>query len=372
MVQHSSFVSSSGVEEHFFAATAISGSFFEEEAAALLAAYDAALRQAGCGEDTSILLRFHLSDVTNQAGILRSLLAGRREFISVVGQPPAAGARIALEAWHWKGGRPVRRLRGGTLDLALSHYRVFLHQLESTVPGDSLLQTEAEFASLETALAEHDGNVEANTQRTWLYCRDVDNHYAGLVRGRNEYFALHGLNRDTHYIASTGIGAEMPDPKRLIKMDSINFFGLAREQITYLAAPEFLSPTQLYGVAFERGTRLVFGDRSHCYISGTASIDHEGKVVHLNDVRRQTRRMLENIRALLAAGGATLDDLRQATVYLRDPADAGIVMLELRSVLGDELPMVILKAPVCRPTWLVEVECIAVNAGGDARFAPLR
>jgi len=34
------------------------------------------------------------------------------------------------------------------------------------------------------------------------------------------------------------------------------------------------------------------------------------------------------------------------------------------------IPMVLLKAPVCRPAWLVEIESIAVNSpGGD--FPPL-
>ena len=30
--------------------------------------------------------------------------------------------------------------------------------------------------------------------------------------------------------------------------------------------------------------------------------------------------------------------------------------------LGDDLPIVVLKAPVCRPAWLVEMECVAVKA----------
>ena len=30
--------------------------------------------------------------------------------------------------------------------------------------------------------------------------------------------------------------------------------------------------------------------------------------------------------------------------------------------LGEDLPIVVLKAPVCRPTWLVEMECVAVKA----------
>lgn len=35
------------------------------------------------------------------------------------------------------------------------------------------------------------------------------------------------------------------------------------------------------------------------------------------------------------------------------------------------IPHVMLKAPVCRPGWLVEIDGIAVNGAGDGAFAPL-
>ena len=50
---------------------------------------------------------------------------------------------------------------------------------------------------------------------------------------------------------------------------------------------------------FERGTSVEYGDRRHLFISGTASIDHRGEVVHVGDVREQTRRMWENVEKLL-------------------------------------------------------------------------
>ena len=33
-----------------------------------------------------------------------------------------------------------------------------------------------------------------------------------------------------------------------------------------------------------------------------------------------------------------------------------------------DLPYVLVRAPVCRPGWLIEVECWAVTAAGDGRF----
>ena len=47
-------------------------------------------------------------------------------------------------------------------------------------------------------------------------------------------------------------------------------------------------------------------------------------------------------------------------VYLRDPSDYDAV-----KAMYDEkfpnVPKVIVLAPVCRPTWLIEMECIAVK-----------
>jgi enamine deaminase RidA (YjgF/YER057c/UK114 family) len=152
-------------------------------------------------------------------------------------------------------------------------------------------------------------------------------------------------------------------------MDACSVKGLKPGQVTYLYAKDHLSPTHEYGVTFERGTAITYGDRRQIYISGTASIDHKGDVLHIGDIEQQTLRMLENIRALLDEGGMTLDDIAMAIVYLRDTADAQNV----RHILTRELPAlnyVMVLAPVCRPTWLVEMECIAMRAMSDNRYNP--
>ena len=72
---------------------------------------------------------------------------------------------------------------------------------------------------------------------------------------------------------------------------------------------------------------------------------------------------MENVGALLAEQGGKISDIKWGTLYLRDIADAAIVLEELaKGGLAPEIPLVVLKAPVCRPAWLVELECIAVKA----------
>ena len=367
ILNHSSFVAAHGIEENFFSAiTADVYADFVSEASSLLAAYDKALEEYNCCKNTEVLLRFHLSDITNQQPLLEKLLGNRQSFVSIVGQAPA-NRRIALEAWHWS--NITKKLDGNSLQVKMQNYSPVWFQLQQVTASGSFDQTYEEFAALKEFLCKHNANVKDHTVRTWLYCRDVDNNYAGLVQARNKFFAENGLTSDTHFIASTGIEGVCGEVKRLVKMDSINYPGIADGQQQYLAATNMLSPTALYGVSFERATRLIFGDRSHYFISGTASIDHQGQVLFLNDVAKQTVRMLDNIEALLKEGDASLDDIKICTLYLRDLADAQIVQKIIFERLGRTLPLVTLKAPVCRPTWLVEMECIAVNANGKDKFA---
>ena len=192
-------------------------------------------------------------------------------------------------------------------------------------------------------------------------------NYAGVVEGRKDYFNRIGLTAETHYIASTGIEGRAPHWQNLVEMDAYSIKGLRKGQVNYLYAPEHLSPTALYGVTFERGTAVTYGDRRHIFISGTASIDNKGKVLFTGDVAAQTGRMLENIAALLEEADAGLEDIGMAIVYLRDPADYPTV----QRILAQRCPSLnalFVHGPVCRPTWLVEMECIALTAKGNSSY----
>ena len=307
---------------------------FAGELAALWSAYNAKLAEAGLTAGNELLLRFHLSDAANQGETLRRTLGGRHA--SITEQPPADGTRVSLEAWLVAG--TTRRCRV-----------IYAPPPEG---NDSFDQMYRAFGRLA-----RQAELDRDVLRTWIYCRDVDNNYAGVVRGRNRCFDEHKMTE--RYLASTGIGGGTDDPHQLVAMDALVCDGETPEQ-TPLHALENLSPTALYGVRFERGMRVGWRDRDWLLISGTASIDKHGKVLHPGDVARQSRRVLENISALLAEGGAALSDVRAATVYLRDPAELAAVKKEFDAAFP-AVPLVYLRAPVCRPAWLVECECVAVR-----------
>ncbi len=362
---NSTFQAVNATDELFFALTSKPDSNFEAEALALLEQYAADCSKLKCSSETEVFLRFHLSDISRQAAVLREILGKHDSFVSFVGQAPLNGGRIALEAWHLRPPDFEKTVidYNGTheVDIKFKNYEFLYHCCRKLKTDNSANQTVEEFNTLERALRKRGGKVADNCLRTWIYCRDVDNNYAGLVKARRELFQQYGLNENTNYISSTGIEGQCEDPHRLIDMDSYCIFGLEAGQVEYMHALDHLSPTSAYGVTFERGTRIIFGDRSHYYISGTASIDRNGEIVHPGNVSAQTTRTIENIKALLNNHDADLNDLKLAVVYLRDDKDAPLVEKGLQILLPDNLPRLMVKAPVCRPGWLVEIDAIGVN-----------
>ena len=67
---------------------------------------------------------------------------------------------------------------------------------------------------------------------------------------------------------------------------------------------------------------------------------------------------------------SSYEDVMQMVVYLRDIADYDIVQ-QMFSERFPSIPMVIALAPVCRPTWLIEMECMAVKKRDNVEFPDL-
>lgn len=121
-----------------------------------------------------------------------------------------------------------------------------------------------------------------------------------------------------------------------------------------------------YGSAFSRGMRVQVGNLVALFISGTASIDDQGRTLYDGDLRAQTRRTFDNITGLLAAEGATWKDVVRTTCYLRDIERDYKAFNEERTAFYrsqslSPLPASTgIQAILCRPDLLVEIEAIAI------------
>ena len=328
---------------------------FSEQFADICTSFEELRKELG-PEMKPVFMRWFLSDAANQAELLPEPICAT----SVIEQQPLHGVKVGLWAWFQEGVsvepdeiEGIWHVRHGGYD--------DLFQAQWCSPGlHSATATEAMLKTLATRLEESGGTLLDNCLRTWFLVRDVDVNYSGVVSGRNEEFTRQGLTTDTHFLASTGIEGANADPTVRVTMDSISSLNVKPEQMRFLQAPEFLNPTYEYGVAFERGTAVDFGDRRHVYISGTASINNKGQVVHEGDVKAQTERMVRNVEELLKEAECDFSHVGYILVYLRDISDFAVVE-EIFKERFPKIPHIILHAPVCRPKWLIEMECMAMK-----------
>jgi len=103
------------------------------------------------------------------------------------------------------------------------------------------------------------------------------------------------------------------------------------------------------------GGRLVF-------VAGQIPWDAEGRNIHVDDVAGQTRQVIENIRAVLAEAGATLDDVVKITIWVTDRDHRVPVLNEIgRHLKGVHAAYVdtIIKG-LATPELLMEVDVDAV------------
>lgn len=312
-----------------------------------------------------VFKRYFLSDATNQRPLM-----GEDEActVSYIQQPPLDNSKVA-EWIYLQRGTEVIPNTDNLRSTIIRHngYEHIWTMGMTTGEGSSYGQTEQLLVNYGKLLEDYKMTLEDNCIRTWFFVRDVDTQYKGLVVARWENFTLHGLTPETHYIASTGIGGNPADPKALIQLGCYALKGFKPEQQRYLYAATHLNRTSEYGVTFERGTLLQFGDRNHAIISGTASINMKGEVEHVGDIEKQTQRMWENVEKLLEEAGMTMNDAAQIIVYLRDGSDYETV----RSMFQEKypnIPTVFTLAPVCRPAWLIEMECMAIQPATNTDY----
>ena len=310
-----------------------------------------------------VFKRYFLSDATNQVPLIQQEDTCT---ISYIQQPPLDGSKIAIWLYLQKG-TEVSQMNGSTVVTHNGYQHIWTMGLLDTSCDTSYMQSWNTLLAYINTLKLFNATLEANCIRTWFFVRDVDTQYGGLVKSRRECFMEQGLTPETHYIASTGIGGTPANPKALVQLGSYAMTGFQPQQQRYLYALTHLNRTIEYGVTFERGTLMQYGDRNHIYISGTASINNKGEVVHVGNIEKQTYRMWENVEALLNEGGMSYDDVMQIVVYLRDLADYDLVK-RLFDQKFPNMPLVITLAPVCRLTWLIEMECVAVQKTDNSQF----
>lgn len=118
--------------------------------------------------------------------------------------------------------------------------------------------------------------------------------------------------------------------------------------------------------SFSRAIRLELGGYSVLLISGTASVNEDGKAEHIGDFRAQCWRTFRNISELLQSENMSWHDVVRTSCYLRDIERDYKDFNEIRTQFYNWLKLDPLPAStgiqvrLCWEALLVEIEAIAI------------
>lgn len=70
--------------------------------------------------------------------------------------------------------------------------------------------------------------------------------------------------------------------------------------------------------AYSDGVKVSIGDKEMIFVTGQIAKDDKGDAVAPDDIQAQTRFVFENIKKILAEGGASIDDVVKAVIYVTD------------------------------------------------------
>jgi enamine deaminase RidA (YjgF/YER057c/UK114 family) len=149
---------------------------------------------------------------------------------------------------------------------------------------------------------------------------------------------------------------EFPSNPNPIKKRAVHAGHTLNEAYDYFPRPS----------SFSRALCLELGGHKVLLISGTASVDDQGKSVHVGDFRAQCWRTYRNITELLKAEEMTWHDVVRTTCYLRDMSRDYKDFNEVRTSFFEWLGLEVLPAStgiqaiICREDLLVEIEAIAI------------
>ena len=93
---------------------------------------------------------------------------------------------------------------------------------------------------------------------------------------------------------------------------------MQRKSVRTAAAPAAIGP-------YSQAVTVAVGDRHMIFCSGQIPLDPVTGVLVEGDIAAQTRRVLDNLAAVLAAAGASLDDVVRTTIFLANMDDFAAV-----------------------------------------------
>ncbi len=108
------------------------------------------------------------------------------------------------------------------------------------------------------------------------------------------------------------------------------------------------------GIAVDGPGRLLF-------VSGMTARQPDGSVIGVGDIQAQTRQVCENLRGVLQAAGATLDDVARVDVFVRNIEHFDQIHAVRRTFFTASPPAstMLEVSKMVHPDMLIEINAIA-------------
>jgi len=215
--------------------------------------------------------------------------------------------------------------------------------------------------------------------RIWNYVPDIGRQATAGER----YWLFNDARHDSFIASGRAVTAGVPAASALgtpCRSPLVIYFIAHRSAAQMLENPRQVSAYRYpaeYGPrspAFSRAALLAEGEGT-LVISGTASIvGHE--TVHSNDAAAQTRESLVNIGVLTEDASRRLPAQRFALealaykVYVRRETDLPGIARVMQEIVGPAAPVVYMRADICRPDLLVEIEAVGTAQALESELRP--
>jgi enamine deaminase RidA (YjgF/YER057c/UK114 family) len=195
--------------------------------------------------------------------------------------------------------------------------------------------------------------------RTWFYNDNILEWYRDFNAVRTKFFEEKGV---FHALlpASTGVSGHNAVGAALIA--GLIAMKPKNDEIKATEIPSPLqSPAPGYGSSFSRAVELTAPDHRRVYVSGTASIDGEGRTVFLDDTAAQVKQTMQVVQAILESRDMDWSDVVRALAYFKRAEDAPLFRQYLENNAIPRFPAIIVENDICRDDLLFEIEVDAIK-----------
>ena len=193
-----------------------------------------------------------------------------------------------------------------------------------------------------------------NTIRTWFYLDDILEWYDDFNSARSSFFLQHDIFNKL-VAASTGVGGRNPLESKVC----LELMAIKPKSAGY-SMGNVSSPLQCsaedYGSAFSRAIMYSDSNYSSLTVSGTASINSDGKTMHEKDLEKQIELSFEVMKAIVESQNFSFKDIVRAYAYCSDKNFSKTFYKLLETNIYGNFAYICTENKICREDLMFELE----------------